>query len=325
MDKLKLDNDFLEEIGLGSMPEKRKTRFISDLYADLEMRVGKKITEGLSDEIIDEFGAFVDKDTEIMRGWLSRNFPLDIPENRQTLERFYENRASHGQSLDSEAIMSEFGAMMWLARNCPDYRMVVAAVFGEIKKELTERSAAILEKIASEDAARRKLLERADMDGLDELGQAELIFGKLCAFLDNEELLYSSDDEKRTITTAIKFRSTRVPVCFRVIPQSGCLRIVAKVILAIDAAQGSEFLRCINEINQYLSVGCFIFDPERDRLDYVSSAYYRSSLPGNKLFGVMLYSTLRTVDDLYPHFEALNKGEIDTKGLIGLWMNTRED
>ena len=44
-----LDDKFLEEVGLGSLPADQKQAFLAHLREQLELRVGTQLSEGLSD------------------------------------------------------------------------------------------------------------------------------------------------------------------------------------------------------------------------------------------------------------------------------------
>ncbi len=72
----KLDNTLLEELGLGSLPAEEKNRMLSHIYETLEMRVGMKLAEQMSNEQLDEFESFIDKNDEAgALKWLETNFP----------------------------------------------------------------------------------------------------------------------------------------------------------------------------------------------------------------------------------------------------------
>lgn len=72
----KLDNALLEELGLGSLPPEEKNRMLAHIYETLEMRVGMKLAEQMSNEQLDEFEGFIDKNDEAgALKWLETNFP----------------------------------------------------------------------------------------------------------------------------------------------------------------------------------------------------------------------------------------------------------
>ena len=72
----KLDENLLQELGLGTLPVEDKNKMLGHIYETLEMRVGMKLAEQMSNEQLDEFEAFIDKNDEAgALKWLETNFP----------------------------------------------------------------------------------------------------------------------------------------------------------------------------------------------------------------------------------------------------------
>lgn len=72
----KLDDAFLQELGLGSLPVAEKNKMLGHIYETLEMRVGMKLAEQMTNEQLDEFESFIDKNDEAgALKWLESNFP----------------------------------------------------------------------------------------------------------------------------------------------------------------------------------------------------------------------------------------------------------
>lgn len=72
----KLDNNFLKDIGLDSLPAAEKNKMLSHIYETLEMRVGVKLASKMSDSQLDEFEGFINKnDQKGALSWLESNFP----------------------------------------------------------------------------------------------------------------------------------------------------------------------------------------------------------------------------------------------------------
>ena len=67
----RLDDKFLEDLGLGDLPPEQKQAFLQHIYSELEMRVGERLTDGMSDELLDEFGYFVDMNQDGMTTWFN--------------------------------------------------------------------------------------------------------------------------------------------------------------------------------------------------------------------------------------------------------------
>lgn len=73
---LKLDGPLLDELGLGVLPQEEKKKMLDHIYETLEMRVGMKLAEQMTNEQLDEFEGFIDKNDEPgALKWLETNFP----------------------------------------------------------------------------------------------------------------------------------------------------------------------------------------------------------------------------------------------------------
>lgn len=73
---IKLDDNLLQELGLGALPSDEKDKFLKHIYETLEMRVGTRLAERMSDQQLDEFETFIDrKDDAGAFHWLETNFP----------------------------------------------------------------------------------------------------------------------------------------------------------------------------------------------------------------------------------------------------------
>lgn len=125
-----LDNNFLNEIGKGDLPEAEKTALLEHLQDELEVRVGDRMTDGLSDAQIDEFEHIIDVDLPAIHQFLESypNFQSDP---------IYQKLLEAGSIDGSPEILSEFASVKWLERNRPDYQQIVAQVSQELKAEIT--------------------------------------------------------------------------------------------------------------------------------------------------------------------------------------------
>jgi predicted RNA-binding Zn ribbon-like protein len=72
----KLDDNFLQELGLGGLPAEEKKAMLNHIYETLEMRVGMKLAEQMTNDQLDEFEGFIDRNDEPgALKWLESNFP----------------------------------------------------------------------------------------------------------------------------------------------------------------------------------------------------------------------------------------------------------
>lgn len=134
-----LNDDFLKEVGLGDLPEEQKQAFLSYFREQLELRVGTKLSDGLSEAQLDEFESFIDRDEAKVQAWLAANVP-----NYQEDETYQQLKSNAPEGTPEIAILSEYASLKWLGLNRPDYRDVVSGVMNELKQETIQNREAIL-------------------------------------------------------------------------------------------------------------------------------------------------------------------------------------
>ena len=81
---MEFDERFLEEMGLGGMPEEDKQKFLDYLQEELEVRIGEKISQGVPEYKLNEFDMITDQ-KEATR-WLEENRPDYRDIVNQTIE-----------------------------------------------------------------------------------------------------------------------------------------------------------------------------------------------------------------------------------------------
>lgn len=106
---LKLDNNLLQEIGLGALPEDQKRAMLQHIYDTLELRVGTQLANQMTDAQLEEFERFVDQGGD-------------------------QNQAE---------------ALKWLESNLPNYKQVVQEVFESLKAEVRQMAPQIMASAAS--------------------------------------------------------------------------------------------------------------------------------------------------------------------------------
>lgn len=73
---INLDINLLIELGLGSLPEAEQKSLLNHIYETLEMRVGMRLADQMSNEQLDEFERYFEaKDEAGAFHWLETNFP----------------------------------------------------------------------------------------------------------------------------------------------------------------------------------------------------------------------------------------------------------
>lgn len=145
-----LDDNFLKEVGLDSLPDDQKQAFLQHIYEQLELAVGTKLSEGMSEQQMSEFEAFIDVTSapdettraaadDKVRQWFDKNLP-----DYQSRPDFIQLAKAAPADVADIVILSEYGSLKWLEINRPDYRQVVAAELDNIKKEIIANRDSIL-------------------------------------------------------------------------------------------------------------------------------------------------------------------------------------
>lgn len=134
-----LDDKFLADIGLDTLPEEQKQAFLQHIYEELELRVGTRLSDGLSDAQLAEFEKIIDRDQATIDGWVAAHVPDYLND-----EVFKRMQAALKLEPTDPTLRAEFVATKWLEVNRPDYRDVVKAVLDELKGEILNNREAIL-------------------------------------------------------------------------------------------------------------------------------------------------------------------------------------
>lgn len=134
-----LDDKFLQDIGLGDLPEDQRKAFLQHIYDELELRVGTKLSEGMSENQMAEFESFVDRDEDKVRGWFADNMPDYV--TRPDYQQFATSAPEGTPEVD---VLSEFASLKWLEINRPDYRQIVAQELETLKQEIISQKDTIL-------------------------------------------------------------------------------------------------------------------------------------------------------------------------------------
>ena len=140
----RLDEDFLKDLGLDQLPEEQRKPFLQHIYSELELRVGERLSQGMSDAQLDEFANIIDKTPGAVDDFLAKHAPNYMQE--PVYQRLVQAAQASGVQVaaDDPRLKDEFAATKWLEVNRPDYRDVVAAVMDELKKEIVAHRDAIL-------------------------------------------------------------------------------------------------------------------------------------------------------------------------------------
>lgn len=72
----KLDDNFLKELGLEALPAEEKKKMLAHIYETLELRVGMRLAQNMTDEQLSDFERLMDANDEAgALKWLETNIP----------------------------------------------------------------------------------------------------------------------------------------------------------------------------------------------------------------------------------------------------------
>ena len=134
-----LDDQFLQDVGLGDLPDEQKKLFLDHFREQLELRVGTRLSEGLSDEQLQEFESFIDRKDEQVNAWIAANVP--------TYEQdpiYQQLKAGAPANIPQNVVLAEYASLKWLGLNRPNYKDVVSQTMAELKAEILANREAIL-------------------------------------------------------------------------------------------------------------------------------------------------------------------------------------
>ena len=131
----KFDDQFLEEVGLANMPAEQKQSFLDYAQEQLEIRIGEKMSAGMTDAQIEEFEKIIDGDQQTIDGLLAN---LGDYKNDEIYQRLLQNGASEA------TVVNDFVTAKWLNQNCPQYQQIIADSLAGLKTEISANKDAIL-------------------------------------------------------------------------------------------------------------------------------------------------------------------------------------
>ncbi len=125
-----LDDNFFKGIDIDRMSPEEAAVFKQHVQEELEARVGERITDGFSNEKLEEFEKIIDDVPGFVDNWLMINVP-DFRSNRAFNALVQQNG---GQ--ENRQTIAEFASMKWLEINRPDFNQITTIVMKEMQDEL---------------------------------------------------------------------------------------------------------------------------------------------------------------------------------------------
>ena len=125
-----LDDKFFEGIGIERMSPQEAAVFKQHVQEELETRVGERITDGFSNEKLEEFEKIIDDAPGFVDNWLM----INVPDFRNDHAFIALTKQNGGQ--ENRQTISEFASMKWLEINRPDFNQITTIVMKEMQDEL---------------------------------------------------------------------------------------------------------------------------------------------------------------------------------------------
>lgn len=144
---IRIDDSLLEELGLATLPKEERDKLLRQIYETLEMRVGMRLAERMSDAQLDEFERFINGDLVFTEGYLNQIKPNWSQSEAyvKAVQSAQSSAQTTGRQFNENAVKTEFGALTWLETNFPDYKQVVAEELEKLKGEIKADSSKIVE------------------------------------------------------------------------------------------------------------------------------------------------------------------------------------
>lgn len=131
------NNAFLEDVGLSSLPEAQKASFLEYAQDQFETRIGEKMSEGLNEAQLEEFGKIADNDPETIQRLLNEAGDY---KNSSIYQALLNNGMEDG-SIDT---INNFVTATWLNKNCPNYVQILENVLNDLEEEIRSQKDMIL-------------------------------------------------------------------------------------------------------------------------------------------------------------------------------------
>ena len=135
----KFDNRFLDSVGLADLPDSQREAFLQYAQDQLEVRIGEKMSEGLSEEQLDEFERIIDNDQETVQKWLANAGDY---KNDEIYKKLLDGSEV---AEDTPEFLNDYVTAKWLDQNCPQYQDIIRESIEGLQQEIAQQKDAILE------------------------------------------------------------------------------------------------------------------------------------------------------------------------------------
>lgn len=124
-----LTEEYLKEIGVANMPQAMQDELIPGISKSIQDKVSIKMSDQLSDTLVDEFDYLTVGTADEVRAWLVKVIPYYA-----TVPEYEAGMRDSGESEDD--FVKAYGVAKWLEMNVPNYGQLVADAMEETKQGL---------------------------------------------------------------------------------------------------------------------------------------------------------------------------------------------
>jgi len=143
-----LNDQFLQDVGLGVLPEGERAGMLEQMRKTLETNVGMEIYKNLKDYQLQEFEGFMpltDENGQVINSEETAN--TNASKWLDTNVAGWRQNQALQPYLNDPARIRDFAAMNWLQRNFPAYRDVVSAELNKLMAEVRNNVPRIIEAV----------------------------------------------------------------------------------------------------------------------------------------------------------------------------------
>ncbi len=124
-----LSEEYLKEIGVTDMPQAMQDELIPGIIKNIQGKISIKMSEQLSDTLVDEFDYLTFGTANEVRNWLVKVIPY-YAESPEYVSAMKDSGASE------DDFVKAYGVTKWLEMNVPNYGQLVADAMEETKQGL---------------------------------------------------------------------------------------------------------------------------------------------------------------------------------------------
>ena len=130
-----------------NLPQDQAARVVRFFQAQLELRVGSLLSDGLSDEQMSQFESFMNHDVEKVTAWIDQYAPdYEIDDIYEKTRADHEKAAARAGTVINElALLADYAQRKWLSLNRPDYQEVVRQTEQELSQLVKAHTDAFIE------------------------------------------------------------------------------------------------------------------------------------------------------------------------------------